>query len=680
MNFQSELIDVANTSGKYQLILTIIAILSFLGNSSFIILLPTMSELPNFIYQGVEYKVREDNSIRNSFCLNNTLTDSNTISIDMLKDIVFIDNYPVTWASELGLICNSDAVFKIISTIYFLASLASNIAFDSFPDRYGRKNIFILLNIFSLIALIQLLYLSSVIQLIIAAFFMGFATFNLGLISTIITENFNYKQAGVAFTFANSMFAFSGLMTAVIMYYLQDWHIQHSLILMLFFTGNLLSLIYLSESPKWLAANFHFEKLKESLINISTINGTESKIKQMLTEKYVNFETGKNRKKSSSVKDRKISNQLSKLKQKYLHDNTNEIINLNINSSNNIRNSNGNIHDNPYQTNINGMNVESYSNAINNRTRIDSNNKNNISKESAIHKYSLPLNMLEDNSGFIKRKQLYSEENKQTTENDIKKQYSIAASETSSYDQLKKDGFEEEENTIEQASVQLFKIKNYTRFDLLFFSSTKDLTVKNLFLWGVVGFTFFGVFLNLNLFGTNIYLTAIISFSAQLVGLLFSAFYNLFFTRREVVFYSFFFSGLFTFFYNVTTSPTVLLYCLFFSVASLSSASNLIYLYSAECYPINARVTALNFFILSERIFALVISFMLVYISDLFWLSSIFCLFSAILVWSLPDSESIDTGDELPEFENKAFKFVENEIEKNCDNNTLFKKYKKFSY
>lgn len=684
MKFKSDIIEVANSKGKYQAILTLIATLSFLGNSSFIILLPTMSQLPNFLYNNKEYSM----DTKEEFCIQSKLNNEEINT----NEIYFSSEFPITWASELKLICNSEDILHIISTVYFLASIASNIAFDNFPDRYGRKKLFIILNFFSWLALVQLLHLISILQLIIAAFFMGFATFNLGLVSTLITEHFDYNYSGVTFTFANSMFAISGLLTVLIMIFLRDWHIQHSLILIAFFSSNLLSMIYLSESPKWLAANHKFENLKETLMKISAINGTENQLKAMLTEKCINLENNnkKNRKKSSSVRERKISNQLSQLKYEYIQEIYMEKLkedkdtikvnqseeeggkanNTNINSKNDIRkeSSNVNLRTVESQTKTISKDVSTLNNFGNNYyLYFDTkyNHQNYPSTNIGNHKYTIPVNNLaEENALFMKSRKLYSEDN--FTKNDLAQQYSVA-SQTSSYDLLKRADYEEEENTMDAGGQQIIKLKNYSRLDLLWFVSSRWFTIKNLVLWGVTGFCFFGVFLNLNYFSSNIYATTIVSFSAQLVGLVFSGVACLYVNRKTLVFYSFFFSGVFALLHLLVASELLALCMLFAVVSCLCSAANVIYIYSAECFPTNTRSTALNFFILSERVCSTIVSFVLIFSSDMLGLTAVLCLSCAVMVLLMPDSNGQDTGDELPEYEHDAFRIVENNFEEEDD-------------
>lgn len=754
MNFQNELIGEVMTPGKYQIIIIIIATLSFIGNASFIILLPTMSQIPDFQIQKSTETMKNDEinkiilfennrSAKSELASNKVFNNSNKEEFCSLihhknklfnsSNIEYKNNLPITWASELYLICNSDSVFSIISTIYFLGSLTSNIAFDSFPDKYGRRKIFILLNIFSFLSSFQLLFLKSIIQILIAAFFMGFATFNLGLVSTIITENFDYKYSAFAFTFANSIYALSGVTTVLIIYFLKDWHYQHSSILLLFFISNILSILYMHESPKWLAANHKFNLLKENLIKISKINGNGNYVKEMLTEKYINLDNNKIRKKSSSVKERKISNQLMILKQQFFYNNGNENTNLSnvnklsmntlqastINSNyynynitinnetnnnslsiinkftaqNSINNSkepkdnnNSSSISNNYKTTTTHYNLAYNNNSNSNKkeehkTNSNSNNINlnkstnkTISKESDKYKHSIPLCTLNEEISFLKQRQLYSEDNntKAHIDNKFQEKYSIT-SETSSYEHLKQADFEEKENTIEQASCQIIKIKNYTRLDLLNLSSSQDFTIKNIFLWAIIGFSYYGVFLNMGIFSFNIYITAIVSFLGQFVGLVISGYFSFYLNRKNIIFYSFFLSGTFSLLFIFLENTYLQCFGLFLSVACLCSAANVLFIYSCESYPTNSRSTAINLFILSERLSSTLVSFLLLYVKDLFWLSSIFCCIAAIFVFTMPESEGFETGDELPEFEHKAFKIMENE-EDNIDS-TLLKKF-----
>jgi hypothetical protein len=52
---------------------------------------------------------------------------------------------------------------------------------SKFPDRYGRRTIFVNLNFISLVGIFQMFYLVNYIQILIAAFVTGISSLNLAI-------------------------------------------------------------------------------------------------------------------------------------------------------------------------------------------------------------------------------------------------------------------------------------------------------------------------------------------------------------------------------------------------------------------------------------------------------------------------------------------------------------------
>lgn len=307
---------------KYQCIVLIISSLSLFSYASFLVLLPSMSLLSDFTYKptGDSYNTTTKsifcnmkipyNDYKNNISFNSTLTNhfSNNIQAKY---------YINTWATELNLVCNTHSSFLLLGFIYFFSSIISFLLLGDLPDRLGRKKLFITLNTILFIYSIQLLYLESYYQLIYFAFISGFANFNIGIVTAFITENLQNKDSYLSFTFANSMFSLCGLITLIIIYFLSNWKYQLILHLISLFLVNILSYLYLNESPCWLLANRKYETLHESLKRLVKLNGLEDdeNIKQLQRKEQVvnldklEFDSLK-RKRSLSVNNRKESSQL----------------------------------------------------------------------------------------------------------------------------------------------------------------------------------------------------------------------------------------------------------------------------------------------------------------------------------------------------------------------------------
>ena len=254
---------LAGRWGRYQKIIAGIFLLTIMHIPLVVLILPMMQKTPEFLYNNAPVD-------RESFCANVYYTQSWEV---MTQSISITSNFN-NWASDLKIVCGTKKVFSIVGTIYFIASIAGYLAMSKFPDRYGRRTVFLCLNFFSLISLVQMLFLFNFAQILIAGFVLGLSSMNLALGTVIVNENIDGNYTAFVIGLTMAMFPLGGMINTFFMYLFNDWRYYHVLIILLVALNNYLGFKYLKESPKWLMANHKYEEYLETIVYISEINNT----------------------------------------------------------------------------------------------------------------------------------------------------------------------------------------------------------------------------------------------------------------------------------------------------------------------------------------------------------------------------------------------------------------------
>lgn len=153
-----------------------------------------------------------------------------------------------------------------------------------FPDRYGRKKVFLYLNLACCFSYAQMFFLNNFIQLLLVAFASGLAGINLGLGSVIISENFDPKYAGITIGIAMAMFPLGGIINIFFIYFFNDWKFYFTIMLIGMSYGTYLGFKYMEESPRWLLANNKKAEFMEVMYAIAKINKRESELKSCINQ------------------------------------------------------------------------------------------------------------------------------------------------------------------------------------------------------------------------------------------------------------------------------------------------------------------------------------------------------------------------------------------------------------
>jgi OCT family organic cation transporter-like MFS transporter 4/5 len=263
--------------GRYQTIVTITIIITVFYIPTLIVTLPMMQHVPDY------YVASSNNTVNSTNTTNSTANYTFNKDVycqqgyyentfDVTQNNIMITSTAVNWASELKIVCQTKKVFSLIGTVYFLASIASYLALSNFPDRYGRLRLYKYLNLICLIAMFQVLFLNNFGQLLVAAFVTGVAGLNVVISSVLLNENVNKKYTGLIMGVAFSMFPLGGLTNTVLMYYFQNWRVYYVIVLVFLFVNNILTFMFLQESPKWLLANNKHKEFIKCIKYIATFN------------------------------------------------------------------------------------------------------------------------------------------------------------------------------------------------------------------------------------------------------------------------------------------------------------------------------------------------------------------------------------------------------------------------
>jgi MFS family permease len=285
---------LAGKWGSYQRIISTIFILTIMHIPLVVLILPMMQKTPQFTFNNSPIDLQ-------TFCTEIYPTQSH----DNLYHNIQITSEFNNWASDLKIVCETKKVFSLVGTIYFIASIAGYLAMSKFPDRYGRRTVFLCLNFFSLISLVQMVFLYNFAQILIAGFVLGLSSINLALGSVIVNENIDGNYTALVIGLTMAMFPLGGMINTIFMYLFSDWRYYHLLIIILVAINNYLGFRYLKESPKWLIANHKYEEFLETIVYISELNGTFQRTWAFIEAKHFSMDI--NEKSKSLAKNDTLS-------------------------------------------------------------------------------------------------------------------------------------------------------------------------------------------------------------------------------------------------------------------------------------------------------------------------------------------------------------------------------------
>ena len=258
--------NMAFSSNKYQIIITILFVLQIICCEFFKISLPYLISQP-YIY---DYLTKESIKLTYEYCSNHNITNSDILSIidksrfknNILKDF---ELYCSKWKTELILLFSN------------IGMMFGGIFAYRLIDILGRKKNYIIITPFYIAIVISFFFIKGKNLLwlfLIFIFFHGFLSYILVITIIIYTcDLVNRKYFPLFITVILSGMPLSGVINDISFYYIfNNWRyifiIFSSINLIIYF----ICLFYLVESPKFYLNSRHFDLFQKALTEIAKIN------------------------------------------------------------------------------------------------------------------------------------------------------------------------------------------------------------------------------------------------------------------------------------------------------------------------------------------------------------------------------------------------------------------------
>ena len=503
--------------GIYQFQVSLIVILTSSIVPVLILIMPMMQRRPDFFFKDSDNQIQEIDKIE--FCKNTYYSSS----FDEIYDKIVIDYTNIdNWAADLKLVCNTRLIFSLVSTVYFLGSIASNLGFSKVPDNYGRRKIFIILNFISALATFQLCFLYHFSQIIISSFMLGLTSQNMSIGSIILNETLEKEYSGLVMGIANAMFPLTGILNTVLVYYFGNWRIFFFFMCIVSILNCILSIFYLKETTKWLKDN------------------------------------GKNKKYIRTMR---------------------------------------------YIVNLNGNKRE---------------------------KDELEIYLV-NNFGVLDDKELNITISASETDNEIY---------ISNYNLI--------EIKFNELDISFENRNSYDIIDLFYYKSLRWISIVMFYVWVVSGFSFYGLLLNLENLTGNIFIDSIVSYSGEFFAEVYSGYLANIYGKKVLV-YSFLISFFSCISFDFSENIYFKIIFLFLASIGISSAFNLLYIFSPQYYPTNIKSLSGSFFLLSNRIAAGLVPLFLTISDNVVLVIGLLSGIAVILVQYLPEVLNYNSGSEVNE-------------------------------
>ena len=274
-------IIAAGENGKYQKIITIISI--SLGSLPFTLSITYayLTKLPKFLTkdEAGQFTVPVDFD-KNLFCSN----DNNFEYIKDKKNSV--DNF----AYAFDLYCSKEFFLPLYSTLFFFGGLIGSVLFASIPDKYGRKTIFQILQVFSLFLQLNILFAVGPWHLIFVYFFSGIASYSFGMSSIIIAEYLPRNVSNIIMSICNGSFPLCGIVIGIFFCVFNNMKLLFIITNIIQLIMTLLSLKYFKESPLWLFSLKLKKRFIETMKDIAKINDREIQLSEWLSKNEANLD------------------------------------------------------------------------------------------------------------------------------------------------------------------------------------------------------------------------------------------------------------------------------------------------------------------------------------------------------------------------------------------------------
>jgi len=189
-----------------------------------------------------------------------------------------------------------------------------------------------------------------------------------------------------------------------------------------------------------------------------------------------------------------------------------------------------------------------------------------------------------------------------------------------------------------------FSFESFSYSDLFTRKSIKALTYKHLYLWIVTGFSYYGIFLNLeNLSNSSkdIYYNAVTSYLAELSADILSGYLTLLYNKKSLlnVYYSLSCLGPIICIVSLSYQYVwINNFGIFLATFSISSALNLLFVFSGEYFPPQIITLAMNTLILSTDLSSYFVPLILIFMRNINVIITVSSFIAIIIIQTLPET------------------------------------------
>ena len=262
-----EILESVGSNDKYQRIIIIIVLCCSPLATIYTLQISYLTKYPDFL-------IRPVNSTQNF-----TIQEYNSSICD--SSIYEIKKYPNTsidnWAYNFDLYCNRNFYSLLITSAIFIGGIASAIIISPYPDKIGREIIYKYFFIGVFICHLNLLFNIGPIHIILINLVGGFISFIYSLSFVVITEYLSQSITGKVFGFFSAIYPFFGVLMGIYFLTINNYKLLFLFTTILSAITLYLILIYMTESPHWLASKGEKEEFIKVLDKIAKINNRETK-------------------------------------------------------------------------------------------------------------------------------------------------------------------------------------------------------------------------------------------------------------------------------------------------------------------------------------------------------------------------------------------------------------------
>jgi len=264
--------EAVGTQGKFQKIIAFLVILvaplSLIMSCSF----PFITKRPSFLCKEKE-----------SLEIYHVCPERDLCKKDLFDYKKNPEESLINFAYDFDLYCEKSYIPPVIGTTFFCGGILGSILLSSIPDKYGRKDIYRILLIITLILHLNFFFAINEWHVLIIDLLLGISSYTISMSTLIITEYLDRSTAGIIMSLNNAVFPFAGILIGLFFLYVNKWRL-------LFFISSVLSLLcvflsqrYFLESPRWLNSKNKFIETLDVFKEIAKINNNEINFQKFLT-------------------------------------------------------------------------------------------------------------------------------------------------------------------------------------------------------------------------------------------------------------------------------------------------------------------------------------------------------------------------------------------------------------